>query len=57
MADLINYAMKRVTNLTTDFHRMFQLVRLADILEVDSFLELCASQLDVPIGKLEFQFH
>ena len=57
MADLINYAMKRVTNLTTDFHRTFQLVRLADILEVDSFLELCASQLDVPIGKLEFQFH
>ena len=52
LADLINYATKRVTNLPTDFRRTFQLVRLADFLGVDSFLELCASQLDVPIGEL-----
>ena len=52
LGDLIDYATKRVIDLPTDFRRTFQLVRLADFLGVDSFLELCAEQLDVPVADL-----
>ena len=52
LADLINYATKQVTDLPSDFCRTFQLVRLADFLGMDSFLELCADQLDVPTAEL-----
>ena len=52
LADLINYATKWVTDLPFDFRTTFQLVRLADFLEMVSFLELCADQLDVSIADL-----
>ena len=55
MGDLINYATKKVIDLPTDFRRTYQLVRSPDFLGVDSFLELCADQLDVPVAELLVQ--